>query len=60
MREFLLGAAIGASVILLLFLAAGYRAARRKARTASSVAHVNETVLAVLQSEHGGRKHVIN
>jgi hypothetical protein len=60
MREFLFGAAIGASVILLLFLAAGYRAARRKARTASSVAHVNETVLAVLQSEQGGRKHVIN
>jgi hypothetical protein len=60
MREFLLGAVIGASVILLLFLAAGYRAARRKARTASSVAHVNETVLAVLQSEQGGRKHVIN
>ena len=60
MREFLFGAAIGASVIMLLFLAAGYRAARRKARTASSVAHVNETVLAVLQSENGGRKHVIN
>jgi len=60
MFEFFLGAAIGASVILLLFLAAGYRAARRKARTASSVAHVNETVLAVLQSEQGGRKYVIN
>jgi multisubunit Na+/H+ antiporter MnhB subunit len=60
MFEFFIGAAIGASVILLLFLAAGYRAARRKARTASSVAHVNETVLAVLQSEQGGRKHVIN
>jgi len=60
MREFLFGAAIGAVAVLLLFLAAGYRAARRKARTASSVAHVNETVLAVLQSEQGGRKHVIN
>lgn len=60
MNQFLLGAAIGAAVVLCLFLAAGYRAARKKARTASSVAHVQETVVAVVQPNNGGRKRVIN